>query len=408
MNRTINPSPTARNLCLCLALAALAGCGRGGGAAGPGGMPGGMPGANAGPVEVGVVTIAAEDTKLTLDVPARINPVRVAQVRARVTGIVQKRLFDEGAEVRTNQVLFEIDPAPSQAAYDSAKAALARAGASREQAQAQAKRDEALVKINGVSQQAYETAKASALEAEADVLAAKAALETAALNLGYTEVTAPIAGRIGQALVTEGALVSASEATEMAVIRQLDPIYADATVSGAELLRLQQALEAGGRSDGLTNEFAISLVREDGTVFSHTGKLVFQDAAMDETTGSVMIRAEFPNPEKQLLPGMFVRARLEVTQPRTLTVPQRAVARDANGQTSVQLVNAKNQVEPRLIQTGSVWADKWTVRGGLQAGDTVIVEGLQKVRPGADVKTVPFAPAISTPKAGTAAGPTTR
>ena len=207
---------------------------------------------NMGPVDVSVITIAPEKAVLSVELPGRVSLVREAEVRARVTGILLKRLFDEGAEVRAGQVLFEIDPAPLQASYDSAKANHAKAEASREQAQAKARRNEILIKSNGVSQQAYEDAKAAALQSEADVLAAKAALDSAALDLGYTKVTAPISGRIGKALVTEGALASASEATKMAVIRQLDPIYADFTQSSSEMLKLRRSLESG-RLQGVSN-----------------------------------------------------------------------------------------------------------------------------------------------------------
>lgn len=382
---------SALALAVGLALVAVAGCDRStrGGAGGPPGT-GGRPGQAMPTPEVGIISIAPETVAVTTELPGRVTPMREAEVRARVTGIVLKRLFEEGADVEEGQVLFEIDPAPLQASYDSAKASLARAEATREQAQAKAKRNEALVKIKGVSEQAYEDAKASAQQSEADVLAAKAALDTAALNLGYTKVTAPISGRIGRALVTEGALASASEATKMAVIRQLDPVYVDFTQSGVDLLKLRRAL-ASGRLQSATNGVSITLLLEDGTTYARSGRLLFQDVSMDENTGSVTLRGEFPNPDKLLLPGMFVRGRIEVAvEPQAITVPQRAVSRNATGQASVLLVNAQNQVEQREIQTGSISGDKWIVRRGLSPGDRVIVEGLQKVRPGATVKTVPF------------------
>lgn len=342
------------------------------------------------PTEVSVVTVTPEAVTVTTELPGRVNAVREAEVRARATGILLKRLFDEGADVTADQVLLEIDPAPLQASYDSAKASLAKAEANREQAQAKAKRSDVLIKVNGVSQQAYEDARASALQSEADVLAAKAALETAALNLGYTKVTAPISGRIGKALITEGALASASEATKMAVIRQLDPIYVDFTQSSAELLKLRRSLELEKLQDVTKKEVKIILVLEDGTIYAQTGRLVFQDISVDENTGSVLLRAEFPNPGKLLLPGMYVRTRLEVVQPDAITVLQRAVSRAASGQASVWVVNAQNVVEQRAIQIGSISGDKWIVSSGLNAGDRVVVEGLQKVRAGATVKVVPF------------------
>jgi membrane fusion protein (multidrug efflux system) len=371
-----------------LALAAVTGCGRGSNAGPAGGPPGaaGMP-----PAEVGVVIVAPESVTLTTELPGRVNAMRVAEVRARATGILMKRLFEEGADVKGDQVLFEIDPAPLQASYDSAKANLAKAEATLEQAEAKAKRNEGLVKVNGVSQQAYEDARAGALQSAADVLAAKAALETAALNLGYAKVTAPISGRIGRALITEGALASASDATKMAVISQLDPIYVDFTQSSAEMLRLRRSLESGKMQGVASKEVKITLLLEDGTTYAETGRLVFSDISVDENTGSVTLRGQFPNPEKILLPGMFVRGRVEVAvEDQAITVPQRGVMRDASGQASVLIVDAQNQVEPRAIQTGSVSGDKWTVSSGLHAGDRVIVEGLQKARPGATVVAVPF------------------
>ena len=371
-----------------LALAAVTGCGRGSNAGPAGGPPGaaGMP-----PAEVGVVIVAPESVTLTTELPGRVNAMRVAEVRARATGILMKRLFEEGADVKGDQVLFEIDPAPLQASYDSAKANLAKAEATLEQAEAKAKRNEGLVKVNGVSQQAYEDARAGALQSAADVLAAKAALETAALNLGYAKVTAPISGRIGRALITEGALASASDATKMAVIHQLDPIYVDFTQSSAEMLRLRRSLESGKMQGVASKEVKITLLLEDGTTYAETGRLVFSDISVDENTGSVTLRGQFPNPEKILLPGMFVRGRVEVAvENQAIAIPQRGVMRDASGQASVLVVNAQNQVEQRAIQTASVSGDKWTVSAGLHAGDRVIVEGLQKVRPGATVVAVPF------------------
>jgi membrane fusion protein (multidrug efflux system) len=351
-----------------LLLAFVAGCGRE-----SSGKAGGPPGGNQGPVEVSVITIAPEKTVLSVELPGRVSAVREAEVRARVTGILLKRLFEEGAEVQAGQVLFEIDPAPLQASYDSAKASLAKAEATREQAQAKARRNEILVKSNGVSQQAYEEAKASALQSEAEVLAAKAALDQAALDLGYTKVTAPISGRIGKALVTEGTLASASEATKMAVIRQLDPIYADFTQSSAEMLKLRRSLESG-RLQNVSNEVNITLVLEDGSIYSQPGRLLFRDFAVDEKTSSVTMRGEFPNSDKLLLPGMFVRGRIEVgVESDALTVPQRAVSRDSKGQASVLVVNAQNVVEQREIKTGSIAGDKWIVNGGLAAGDRVIM-----------------------------------
>jgi membrane fusion protein (multidrug efflux system) len=380
------PLPLHPRLAVVMAAALLAGCGRGPNSGAPAGAPAGagaMP-----PTEVGVVSISTQSLPLAAELPGRVNAERMAEVRARATGILLKRLFDEGAEVQADQLLFQIDPAPLQAAYDSAKAALDRAEATLEEAQSKARRNEALLKINGVSRQAYEDAKAAAAQSVADAEAAKAALEMASLNLGYTKVTAPIAGRIGKAMVTEGALVSAAEATKLAVVQQLDPIYVDFTQASAEALRTRRALEAGLKKGA---QARVTLLLEDGTAYPHQGRFVFSDISVDETTGSVILRAEFPNPDRLLLPGAFVRGRVEAAvDTEAITVPQRAVSRDPSGQASVLLVNASNQVEPRLIQTDAALGDRWVVRGGLTAGERVIVEGLQKVRPGMTVVPTPF------------------
>jgi membrane fusion protein (multidrug efflux system) len=377
-----------------LLLGGLTGCGRSGNGSAPagGGPPGMGMGSGAMPSQtVGVVTVESGSAEVTTELPGRVAAERTAEVRARVTGILQKRRFDEGAEVQADQVLFEIDPALLQAAYDSAQASLAHAQATREQTQADAKRKEALVKVNGVSQQVFEEAKATALQSEADVLAAQAALETAALNLGYTKVTAPIAGRIGKAFVTEGALASASEATKLAVVQQLDPIYVDFTQSSSDRLKLRRALEAG-KLQGLSEaDVKITVLLEDSSAYDAVGRLVFTDTSVDETTGSVLLRGEFPNPNHFLLPGMFVRGRVETARTSgVITVPQRGVARDASGQASVLIVNAQNQVEQRDIQTGATAGDKWVVTSGLSGGEKVIVEGLQKIHAGMTVNSAPF------------------
>lgn len=347
------------------------------------------------PTEVGVVTIAQETVAVTVELPGRVNAIRVAEVRARATGILIKRLFEEGADVQADQVLFEIDPAPLQASYDSAKANLAKAEATLERAQADARRKESLVKINGVSQQVYEDAKATALQSDADVLAAKAALQTASLNLGYTKVTAPISGRIGKSLVTEGALLSATEATKLATIQQLDSVYVDFTQSTTEILRFRRSFEAG-KAQGKPVEANVTLLLEDGTPYAQAGKMLFTDVTVDETTGSVELRASVANPEKLLLPGMFVRGQIELGKnSQALTVPQRAVSRDSTGQAKVLVVNPQNQVEQKPIQTDGVSGDKWVVTSGLKAGERVIVEGLQKVRAGATVMAKPFGTAAT-------------
>lgn len=273
------------SLCILLAMLAVCGCKKANhGWSGPGG--GGGAGGALPATEVGVVTITAEPVAVTVELPGRVSAIRVAEVRARATGILMKRLFEEGTDVPADQVLFEIDPAPLQASYDSAKANLAKAEATLERAQADARRKEALVKINGVSQQVYEDAKATALQSEADVLAAKAALQTASLNLGYTKVTAPIAGRIGKSLVTEGALLSAAEATKLATIQQLDSVYVDFTQSTTEILRFRRSFEEGKAKGAKPGEARVTLLLEDGTPYAQAGKMLFADVTVDETTGS--------------------------------------------------------------------------------------------------------------------------
>jgi len=366
----------------------FAGCGRS--PAGPGAAAMMM---NATP-EVGVVTIAPESVALTTELPGRIAPVRVAQVRARVDGVVLHRYFREGAEVKAREELFEIDPAPFKAAFDSASATLAKAEANAKQAQALADRYQPLVAINAVSKQDYDNAMSAATQASAEVLAAKAALETATINLGYTKVTAPIDGRIGAALVTEGALVSQAAATQMAVVQQLDPIYCDFTESSTELLRLRRQLDSGALKTAAPGEAKVTLLLDDGTTYPQPGKLLFSDVTVDPSSGMVTLRAEFPNPDHMLLPGMFARGRLEqAVDNKAITVLQRGVSVGANGVATAMVVDADGKAEARVITLGQAVGNKWVVTDGLKAGDSVIVEGLQKVAmPGMVVKPVPFNP----------------
>jgi membrane fusion protein (multidrug efflux system) len=352
-----------------LALLALAGCGR------QQAQNGAMP-----PPEVGVVTIAPESVALTKELPGRIDPVRVAQVRARVDGIVLHREFREGAEVTNGEVLYEIDPAPYKAALDSANANLM-------QAQQLAERYKPLVDINAVSKQSYDSAVAVAAQA-------KAAQEIAAINLDYCTVTAPITGRIGAALVTEGALVSQSTATEMAVVQQLDPIYCNFTESSTEILRLRRELESGAIESIAPGEAKVTLLLDDGTTYQHPGKLLFSDVTVDPSSGMITLRAEFPNPDYLLLPGMFARGLLEqAVDAKAITILQRGVSVGANGIATAMVVGADGKVESRVIKIGSAVGNKWVVTEGLKAGESVIVEGLQKVRPGMVAKPVPFNPA---------------
>ncbi len=359
----------AMSAVVALAALALAGCGHNQGA-GAFNMP---------PPEVGVVTIAPEAVALTTELPGRIDPMRVAQVRARVDGIVLHRNFREGADVTNGDLLYEIDPAPFKAALDSANASLM-------QAQQLAERYQPLVAINAVSKQDYDNAVSAAAQA-------KAAQEIAAINLGYTKVTAPIDGRVGAALVTEGALVSQSAATEMALVTQLDPIYCDFTESSTELLRLRREMDNGTLKTVAPGEAKVTLLLDDGTTYSQPGKLLFSDITVDPTSGMVTLRAEFPNPDHLLLPGMFARGALEqAVDNQAITVLQRGVNIGPNGAATVMVVGANGKVEARMIKIGQAIGNKWIVTDGLKAGEQVIVEGLQKAQPGMVVKPVPFNP----------------
>ena len=343
------------------------------------------------PAEVSVVTVASERVNRTTELPGRINSVREAQVRARATGILLKRLFEEGSNVREGQVLFEIDPAPLQAGLNSAKASMAKTEAALKESKATVDRYKELVPINAISKQVYDQAVAMLGQNEAELLATKAAVQTAELNLGYAQVTAPISGRIGKALVTEGALVSATEATQLALIRQLDPVYFDFTQSSTEVLRLKRALENGTLESVAPGEARVTLILEDGTVYQHEGKLLFSDISVDPTTGMITLRAEIPNPENLLMPGMFARAQIvEGINANALTIPQRTVTRGAGGKSSVLTVNNENKVEPRTIEVERIIGDKVVVAKGLKAGERIIVEGSQKAPPGSVVKPIPF------------------
>ena len=346
------------------------------------------------PAEVSVVTAAAERVNRTIELPGRINSVREAQVRARATGILLKRLFEEGSNVREGQVLFEIDPAPLQASLSSAKASMAKTEAALKESQATVDRYKELVPINAISRQVYDQAVAALGQNEAELLAAKAAIQTAELNLGYTQVSAPISGRIGKAMVTEGALVSATEATQLAVIRQLDPVYFDFTQSSTEVLRLKRALEKKTLESVAPGEARVTLMLEDGTVYQHAGKLLFSDIAVDPATGTITLRAEVPNPENLLMPGMFARAEIiEAVSANAITIPQRTVSRGAAGKSTVLVVNDENKVEVRTIEVDGIVGNKVVVAKGLKPGERIMVEGSQKAPPGSVVRPVPFAPA---------------
>jgi membrane fusion protein (multidrug efflux system) len=350
------------------------------------------PGAQ-GPVQVGVITLAAQPVTLTRELPGRTSALRVAEVRARVNGIVQTRLFTEGADVRQGQVLFVIDPAPYQAALDSAQAQVARAEASVGSAKSLADRYATLIQSNAISRQEYEDAASRLKIAQADVAAARAAAKTARSNLDYTSVTAPIAGRIGRAEVTEGAYVQQAAATLMATVQQLDRIYVDVTVSSADHARMRRAIETG-ELQTTEGQAKVGLALEDGRAYAEVGTLQFADVSVDPSTGSIALRAIFPNPRGELLPGMFVRARIEEgTNPRAILVAQKAVSRDQGGKPTALVVGKDRKAELRQLVTDRSIGDAWLVTSGLAAGDQVIVEGLQRVRPGVAVNPVPAAPA---------------
>jgi len=332
------------------------------------------------PPQVDVVVVEPRSLPVTTELPGRIDPVRVATVSARVDGVVLHQEFDQGSDVTNGQVLFRIDPAPYQAALDSARASLT-------QAQALMQRYEPLVGINAVSRQNYDNAVSAAGQA-------RAAQEIAAINLSYCTVTAPISGRIGAALVTEGALVSQAAATPLAVIQQMDPIYFDFTEASSEVLKLRRELEAGNWQSPPPDEPKLILVLPDGTVYSHPGKLLFTDVTVDPSSGMVTLRAEFPNPDGILLPGMFGVGRLQqAVAPQTILVPQRGVVIEPNGSASVMLVTPEDKVQPQPVKLGAASGTDWIVESGLKAGDRVIVNGLQKAQPGMKVQPMPFKPA---------------
>jgi membrane fusion protein, multidrug efflux system len=370
-------------------LLAVAGCGNGTPSAQAQG--GGMP-----PPEVSVVTVAPGAVALTTELPGRLQATRTAQVRARVEGIVQQRAFREGSDVKAGALLFKIDPAPLVANVESANAALAKAEADAIQSRAKAERFQKLGAQGIVSKQDQEETAARARQTQADVVAAKAALTKAKLDLNYANVTAPISGHIGRALVTEGALVGKGEATQLAVIEQIDPIYVNFTQSSTEFSRIKRAIEAGRLKTGAQ---VVKLMLEDGTEYPQPGKLLFSDLTVDPGTGDVSWRAEFPNPQRNLLPGMFVRVHFpQAVAEGALMIPQRALVRNGQG-SAVMVVDKEGKVAVQPVKVGQTVGDQWIVTDGLKGGEQVIVEGLQKVKPGSPAKAVPFA---ATPTPGPA------
>lgn len=332
--------------------------------------------------QVSVHVVHSEPLSVTTELPGRTSAFRVAEVRPQVSGIILKRNFVEGSDIKAGESLYQIDPATYQAAWNSAKGDEAKAEAAAAIAHLTVKRYVPLLGTQYISQQEYDQAVATARQADADVVAAKAAVENARINLAYTKVTSPIDGRIGKSSVTEGALVTNGQADAMATVQQLDPIYVDVTESSNDFMRLkQESLQRGDDSK------SVQLIMENGQPYSLKGSLQFSDVTVDESTGSITLRAVFPNPQHTLLPGMFVRARIdEGVNPQAILVPQQEVTRTPRGDATVLIVNAQNQVENREVTAAQAIGDKWLITSGLQNGDKVIVSGLQKVRPGVTVK----------------------
>ena len=346
--------------------------------------PGGA--AQAAPV-VTVLTVQAERVAHETVLPGRTTSFLIAEVRPQVTGIVQQRHFNEGSEVRSDQVLYQIDPASYKAAYDSAKAGLARAEADLYAVRLKAERYAELLKTNTISIQTNDDAVAALKQAQATVAAAQAALDKAKIDLDFTQVKSPISGRIGRSTVTPGALVTANQTAALATVQQLDPIYVDLTQSSAELLRLRRDLTSGKLQRAADDTLPVKLLLEDGSEYATDGTLAFSEVTVDETTGSVTLRAVFPNPKNELLPGMYVRARLsQGVQDNAILVPHAALTRDPKGNAVVMVIGAEDKVEARTVQTSQSLGDTWVVTAGLAPGDRVIVEGLQRARPGTQVQ----------------------
>ena len=337
--------------------------------------------------KVRIETLEAKPLSISSELSGRIVAPRIAEVRARVAGLVLQRVFNEGHDVKQGDVLFRIDPAPFKADLDSAQASLRKAEANAFQARLQEQRYSQLVEGNAISAQDYDNARAAARQTAADVAANQAAVQRAKLNLGYATVTAPISGRIGRALVTEGALVGQNEATPMALIQQLDPIHADLTQSTRELNDLRRAFRAGHLKQVGQDQAKATLIQDDGSLYPLPGKLLFAEISVDPGTGQIILRSEFPNPDLDLLPGSFIRVRLEqAVDQQGLSVPQRAITRDSAGIPMVLLVDAEQNVSQQPVELGAAINDRWVVNSGLKAGDRIIVEGLQHARPGEKVE----------------------
>lgn len=343
------------------------------------------------PVSVSVVAVEPEALPIMNELPGRIAPTRIAEVRPRVSGIVIERVFTQGSMVAQGDLLYRIDPDPFRVRVDSAKATLRRAEATQIQAEQLAERQKRLRERAVSSDQQYDNAVAALAQAEADVAGARAGLEAAELDLQYSEVRAPISGRIGRALITEGALVSGTGTENLATIQQLDPIYADFTQSANQLLALRRAAKAGTVAGANENQATVRLLLDDGTAYPHDGRLLFSEAAVDVTTGQITLRGEFPNPDDDLLPGMYVRVQIvQGEQPNAIAVPQQAVQRDLGGQAQIFVVGSDEKAELRRVVAGRVIGNRWVIDDGLKPGDRVVVEGFQMLAPGASVDAKPW------------------
>ncbi|MDI6865548.1 efflux RND transporter periplasmic adaptor subunit [Thermodesulfovibrio yellowstonii] len=342
--------------------------------------------------EVSVIKIDTEEILLTTELPGRTSPYKIAEIRPQVSGIILKRYFTEGSNVKSGEVLYQIDPAQYKTAYDNAKAALSRAEANLQSVKAKYERYQELIKVNAISKQEFDDVKAQYEQTLSEIEALKAQVRNAQINLGYTKITAPISGRIGKSNVTEGALVTAYQAQELTRIQQLDPIYVDIPQSTKELRELERRLEEGRLKYAGKEQNKVKLILEDGTAYPIEGTLQFKDVTVDPTTGSVTLRAIFPNPKGILLPGMFVRAVIrEGINKKAILVPQQVVFRDTKGNPFVYVVDKENKVQIRPIQVDRAIGDRWLVSEGLQSGEQVVIEGVQRIMPGAQVKPVPYA-----------------
>lgn len=350
--------------------------------------------------EVAVVVIETQPIELTTELPGRTSAYRIAEIRPQISGLILKRLFTEGSEVEAGQILYQTDPAPFQAALDNAEAALGRAEANLTSSRSRAERYKDLLADKAVSWQNYDDAAAALTQVEADIQYWRAAVKTARINLGYTRITSPISGRIGKSNVTDGAIITAYQPMALATIQQLDPIYVDVPQSTTELLRLKRRLKDGRLKKNETDQDTVNLILEDGSPYPLEGTLQFSDITVDPTTGSVILRVVFPNPENLILPGMFVQAVIkEGINDQAILIPQQGVSRDPKGNPIAMIVDAEGKVGLRMLTLDRAIRDKWLVSAGLAPGDRLIVEGLQRVRPGATVKAVPFQEAQAGPEA---------